>query len=100
MDSSSAVARVPRWYAIPFRVGILTFLGTLVSFAVSLLLGILAIVIHAALHKARPDMRVAYRHIALPVAMVAGGIILVATLVMEIRRYAQSKTLSAIERIS
>ncbi len=44
-------------------------------------------------------MRIAYRHIALPAAMVAGVIIFVAAVVMEIRHYRQSKTLTAIERL-
>ena len=91
---------MPRWYGIPFRVGILTFLGTLICFAVSLLFSILGTVILDALRKVHPDMRIAYRHVALPIAVVAGCIILVFTLAMEIRRYRESKTLSAIERMN
>jgi hypothetical protein len=45
-------------------------------------------------------MTEAYRRIALPSAMVAGSIIFVLALIMEIRHYRQSKTLSAIERLS
>lgn len=89
--------RRPHWYGIPARVAVLTFLGTAIAFAVSLLFGILGTVIVAALYRVRPDMRVAYRHIALPVAIVVGGLTFIAALVMEIRRYRQSKTLSAIE---
>ena len=36
--------RPPRWYAIPVRVLLLTFIGTLISFAVSLFLGIVGTV--------------------------------------------------------
>jgi hypothetical protein len=54
----------------------------------------------AALHHAHPDMRIAYRMIAIPFAAVAGCIILVLSLAMEIRHYRQMKTLSAIERAS
>ena len=43
-------------------------------------------------------MTVAYRQIALPAALVAGSIIFVLALAMEIRHYRQSKTLAAIER--
>jgi len=90
----------PRWYAIPVRVLLVTFIGTLISFAVSLLLGILGTVIVSALRHVKPNMTVAYRMIALPAAVVAGSIIFVLALTMEIRHYRQSKTLAAIERVS
>jgi uncharacterized BrkB/YihY/UPF0761 family membrane protein len=92
--------RPPRWYAIPVRVLLVTFIGTLIAFAVSLLLGILGTVIVSALRHVHPDMTVAYRLIALPAAAVAGSIIFVMALAMEIRHYRQSRTLSAIERMS
>ena len=92
-------ARAPRWYTIPVRVCLVTFIGTLLCFAVSLLLGILGTVIISSLRGIHPDMRIAYRMIALPVALVAGSIVFVLALVMEIRHYRQSKTLSAIERL-
>jgi len=76
-----------------------TFIGTLLCFAVSLLLAILGTVLVGALRGVHPDMRIAYRQIALPVALVAGSIIFVLTLAMEIRHYRQAKTLSAIERL-
>jgi hypothetical protein len=94
------MSRTPRWYAIPVRVLLVTFIGTLISFAVSLLLGILGIVIVSALRHANPNMTVAYRLIALPAAVVAGSIIFVLALTMEIRHYRQSRTLAAIERVS
>jgi hypothetical protein len=100
MEASVPVTRAPRWYGIPLRVGLLTFLGGLICFAVSLLFGILGTVILASLHKVHPDMRVAYRHIALPIAIAAGSIIFIVTLVIEIRRYRESKALSAIERMN
>lgn len=92
-------SRGPRWYTIPVRVGLVTFIGTLLCFAVSLLFSILGTVIVAALRGAHPDMRIAYRHIALPMAAVAGSIIFVLALMTEIRHYRQAKTLSAIERL-
>jgi hypothetical protein len=93
-------ARSPRWYAIPVRVLLMTFIGTLISFAVSLLVGILGIVIVSAVRHVEPNMTVAYRRIALPVAVVAGSIIFVLTLAVEIRHYRQSKTLAAIEKMN
>jgi hypothetical protein len=92
--------RPPRWYAIPMRVLLVTFIGTLISFAVSLLLGIIGIVIISAVRHVHPDMTAAYRLIALPTAVVAGSIIFVLALTIEIRHYRQSKTLAAIERMS
>lgn len=81
------------------RVLLLTLIGTLLSFAVILLFAILGTVIIAAMHQVHPDMRTAYRHIALPLATVAGAIILVCATVTEIRHYRQRKTLNAIERM-
>jgi hypothetical protein len=94
------LSRPPRWYAIPFRVLLVTFIGTLIAFAASLLLGIVGIVILSAVRHVNPNMTIAYRLIALPTAVVAGSIIFVLALAMEIRHYRQSKTLNAIERLS
>ena len=97
--TSAATSRAPRWYTIPVRVGLVTFIGTLLCFAVSLFFAIFGTVIMASLRGVHPDMRIAYRHIAIPMAVVAGSIILVLALVIEIRHYRQAKTLSAIERM-
>ena len=92
--------RSPRWYAIPVRVFLATLIGTLLCFAVTLLFAILGTVITARLRGIHPDIRIAYRYIALPVAAVAGSIIFVLALVMEIRHHRQTKALATIERIS
>ena len=92
--------RPPRWYGIPVRVALVTLLGTLLSFAVSLLLAIIGTLTVSALRGRHPDMRIAYRHIALPMAIVAGCVILAFALITEIRYYRRNKALSAIERIS
>lgn len=97
--ASQLTARTPHWYGIPVRVLLVTFIGTLMCFAMSLLLAILGIVIAAKLRGVHPDMRIAYRLIALPAAVGAGVAILVTMLVMEIRRYRQTKALSVIERM-
>jgi hypothetical protein len=82
------------------RVLLVTFIGTLLSFAMSLLLAIVGTVMAGAWRGLHPDMRVAYRHIAVPIGVVSGSVVFVLALVMEIRYYRQSKTLQAIERIS
>ena len=45
-------------------------------------------------------MRFAYRHVALPVAVVVGAIVLVATFLFEIRHYRQAQALEGIARLS
>lgn len=57
-------------------------------------------VIVSRLRGVHPDMRIAYRLIALPAALAAGAAILITMLIVEIRRYRQVKALSAIERMN
>lgn len=97
---AAPASRAPHWYTIPVRVALVTFIGTLLFFAASLFLAIFGILIISAMRGVHPDMRIAYRLIALPAAMVAGGIIFVLATVMEVRHYRQAKTLAAIERLS
>jgi len=97
---SATASRTPHWYGIPVRVALLAFLGTLLSFTVSLLLAIIGMLMVWKLQGAHPDMTIAYRRIALPTAMVGGGLAFLFSLYTEIRHYRQSKTLRAIERIS
>jgi HAMP domain-containing protein len=46
----------------------------------------------------RPNMAFAYRHVALPVAIIAAAIVLVAAFIMEIRQYRRARALDQIER--
>jgi hypothetical protein len=89
----------PHWYGIPVRIFLLTFIGTLSAFAVSLFLAILGIMLIASLRGGRPDITLAYRHIAVPMALVAGGIIFLFATALEIRHYRQHKALRALERM-
>ena len=98
--ASPHLAPKPRWYAVPARALFVTLLLTLLSFAVTLLVSILAMVSAAAMRGTTPDMRFAYRHVALPVAIVVGAIVLVVSVAMEIRHYRQAKTLNGIARLS
>ena len=97
MGANSSTA-LPRWYLIPARALLVSFIATLISFAVSLLLGIVGTVGVAWAHGTQPNMTVAYRMVALPVSLTAGSIVLVLALAMEIRHYRQRKILAAIER--
>jgi hypothetical protein len=91
--------REPRWWLIPLRVALVTFLGTLCCFALSLLVGIVTIAAGAWLRGVHPDLTIAYRHVAIPAAAVFGVTVLLAMSVFEIRRYQQTKLLARIERI-
>lgn len=82
------------------RVLLVTFLLTLLSFAVSLLLGILGLVIAAKLQGTHANVTIAYRYVAPPAAAVVGAIVLVSAIFLEVRHYRQAKALADIERVS
>ncbi|HKR83801.1 MAG TPA: hypothetical protein VJS37_06465 [Terriglobales bacterium] len=88
----------PRWYLIPVRILIVTFLVTLLSFAVSLLLGIFGVVLAAKIKGVHPNMTLAYRDVALPIAAMVGTVVLISSSVMEIRHYRQGKALDRIAK--
>jgi|SRR5579863_1505152 len=100
MPAAQTPANKPRWYFIPVRVLLVTFLLTLLAFAVSLLLGILGLALTSRLRGIPPNMTTAYRHIALPAVATIAVIVLISASVMEIRHYRQTKALAEIERIS
>jgi len=97
MASVGTPARKPRWYMIPVRVLLVTFIVTLLSFAVSLLLGIGGTVLAAKLRGVPPDMTFGYRHVALPAAAMVAAIVFVSASFMEVRHYRQAKALNRIE---
>jgi hypothetical protein len=85
---------------VPVRAVIVTFVTTLLSFALCLLAGIVGTALIASARGSHPDMTFAYRHVAVPAAAGIATIVLVSTLIMEIRRYRQARTLAQIERAS
>ena len=93
-------SRKPRWYAIPFRIVLVTFILTLISFALCLFMAILGTMLAAKLHGYTPDLRIAYRHVALPIAIGTGTVVFIVTTVMEIRHFRQTKALQGILRAS
>jgi hypothetical protein len=95
-----AQAHRPSWYAIPARIVLVTFILTLMSFALCLLVAILGTVLAGKLHGYTPDLRLAYRQIALPIAIAAGTVVFVVTSVMEVRHFRQTKALQGILRAS
>jgi ABC-type nickel/cobalt efflux system permease component RcnA len=76
---------------------LVTFIVALLSFAISLLLGICAVVVAAKLHGATYDLSVAYRYIAAPAAGVVAAIVLISATFMEVRHYRRLKVLRRIE---
>ena len=68
------------------------------SFAISLFLGIMGALAWAALRHGHPNMTVAYRQIAPPVAVTVGLVTVIAATVFEIRQYRQARVLAGIER--
>jgi hypothetical protein len=70
----------------------------LLAFAVSMLLTIIGLAIYSGIRGVHPDFSFGYRHIAAPFAVGVGAIVLVLSLIMEIRHYRQAKALASIER--
>ena len=95
--SSEIASRAPRWYLIPVRVLLVTAVVSLLSFAISLLLGICAVLLAAKLRHIHPDLRIAYRFIAAPAAGMVAAIVLVSAAFMELRHYRRVKVLRRIE---
>ena len=87
----------PRWYFIPIRVLLVTIVVSLLSFAISLFLGICAVVLAAKLHHTHPDLRIAYRFIAAPAAAMVAAIVLISACFMEVRHHRRLKVLHRIE---
>jgi ABC-type dipeptide/oligopeptide/nickel transport system permease component len=88
----------PNAALVPVRALLITFVLTLLSFAVSLLLGIVGFVLYTHASGNRLSLTLAYRKVAFPTAVIVALIVLVVSLTMEIRRYRQEKALASIER--
>ncbi len=95
---SPARVHKPRWYYVPVRALLVTFLMTLLAFALSMLLSIMGIGLYSKLRGIAPNFAFGYRHIAAPFAVGVGAVVLVLSLMMEIRHYRQAKALASIER--
>jgi ABC-type dipeptide/oligopeptide/nickel transport system permease component len=92
------VHRKPRFLLVPVRALLVTFILTLLSFAISLLLGIIGFVLYTHTSGSRVSLALAYRKVAFPTAMIVGIVVLIVMFTLEIRRYRQEKALAAIER--
>src|SRR5579862_400157 len=90
----------PPWWGVPVRVILTTLLVTLLSFALSLLVGIVGTVLLAIVGGAQPNLSIAYRHFALLIAGTVCVLALVTSVVVETRQYRQAKALAQIARSS
>ena len=99
MPAAQPIPR-PHWYGVPARALFVTFLLTLLSFAVTLLGAILVTVARAAVLHVAPNLPFAYRHVAFPVALGVGTVVLLISIVVEIRHLRQSRALAGIARAS
>jgi TRAP-type C4-dicarboxylate transport system permease small subunit len=75
-----------------FRVVIITFLATLMSFAVALFFGIVGILLANLTHLGSVNITSAYRHFAFPVAMTVMVIAFISELTLELREGRQTRT--------
>jgi uncharacterized metal-binding protein len=87
-----------RWTGIAWRIFAFTFLSTLLSFAVALLLSIVGTMVYSGIERVSPNLVFAYRRIAFPIAVSVGTVVLIVSLMVEIRNYRRWKILAAIER--
>ncbi len=98
MSSATIRPRPPGIVPVMVRVAFLTFLFTLLGFAVSLFFAIIALAILNHTRAGGLSMAMAYRMIALPAAIIIGSSAFVVTLVTEVRSYrrlrAESRSLS------
>ena len=85
----SDLRRRPGTFARAFgstaRVLFTTLLFTAAGMGVGLLLGILGMITYGLIAGVQPDMRNAYRHVAIPTAITIGCIAFVGALVLELR---------------
>ena len=80
----------PRRWAVAVRIVLITFLATLVTFAVALFFGIASMVLLSLIRGGSVNMANAYRHVAVPAAALALVIALLLATRNEVREYRQA----------
>ncbi len=95
-------ARRPRRYRLllaAFRVVLITFVVTIMAFCVALLFGIVGIVLTKMIRGGPgPNLALAYRHIALPVAIAVLVVAFIITLIVEVRHYRRERAAITVQR--
>ncbi len=87
MAEVGVVTRKPRLLGVLVRALLVTFVLTLLAFAVTLLLAIIGLSLFGVFQGHRPDMANAYRYIAAPMAVLVAVIVLVTTFISEFKLY-------------
>ncbi len=87
MAEVGIVTRKPRLPGVFVRALLITFVLTLLAFAVTLLLAIIGFSLFGLVQGHRPDMANAYKYIALPMAVVVATIVLVMAFITEFKHY-------------
>lgn len=87
MAEVGVVTRKPRLLGVVTRAVLITFVVTLLAFAVTLLLAIIGLSLLGWFQGHRPDMATAYRYIAAPMAVLVGVIVLVTAFIHEFKLY-------------
>lgn len=89
MAEVGIVTRKPRLLGVLVRALLITFVLTLLAFAVTLLLSIIGLSLFGVIAGHRPDMADAYRYGAFPLAVLVAFVVLVAAFTTEFKRYRQ-----------
>lgn len=87
MVEVGVVTRKPKLLGVLVRALLITFVVTLLTFALTLLLAIIGFSIFGLIQGHRPDMANAYRYIAVPMAVLAAVIVLVTAFINELKLY-------------
>ena len=88
MQSTSSLAQrsnLSRFFTSTVRVLFTTLIFTAGGMGLGLLLGIIGLVTYGLIAGVQPDMRNAYRHVAIPLAITIGCVAFVGALVLEVR---------------
>ena len=85
MSPAQQPGPIGAFFISALRVLFTTLLFTAAGMGLGLLLGILGLAVYGLISGAMPDMRNAYRHVAIPTAITIGCIAFVGALVLELR---------------
>ena len=85
MAASPQRSKISIAFTSTVRVLFITLLFTAGAMGLGLLLGILGMIVYGLIAGVQPDMRNAYRHIAIPLALTTGCIAFLGALVLELR---------------
>jgi amino acid transporter len=85
MSTAQQRSKISILFTSTVRVLFTTLIFTAGAMGLGLLLGIISMVTYGLIAGVQPDMRNAYRHVAIPLAIAIGCIALIGALVLEVR---------------